>query len=82
MAMKVGIPSFTGTITAIERGGFFRVRLDDGHRVLARVAGRMVQHGIKLAAGDTVRCEVAAFSGGESKGRITWRKNEYRERSA
>ncbi len=49
----------------------FRVKLDNGHIVLAHVAGKMRMHFIKILPGDKVRLELSPYS--IEKGRIVYR---------
>ena len=50
----------------------FRVELDNGHLVLAHVAGKMRKHFIRIVPGDKVRVELSPYD--LSKGRITYRE--------
>lgn len=49
----------------------FRVRLDNGHEVLAHISGRMRVHYIRLLPGDRVLVEMSPYD--LTKGRITQR---------
>ncbi|MCD6255105.1 MAG: translation initiation factor IF-1 [Deltaproteobacteria bacterium] len=49
----------------------FRVELDNGHRVLAHVAGKLRIHFIRILPGDRVRVELSPYD--LSRGRITYR---------
>jgi translation initiation factor IF-1 len=49
----------------------FRVTLDNGHKVLAHISGRMRVHYIRLLPGDRVLVEMSPYD--LSKGRITQR---------
>ena len=49
----------------------FRVGLDNGHEVLAYLAGRMKKYYIKVLLGDRVRVEMSPYD--LTKGRITYR---------
>ena len=50
----------------------FRVELDNGHLVLAHVAGKMRKHFIRIVPGDKVRVELSPYD--LTKGRITYRE--------
>jgi len=50
----------------------FRVELDNGHRVLAHISGKMRMHYIKILPGDKVKVEISPYD--LSKGRIIFRK--------
>ena len=49
----------------------FRVQLDNGHSVLARISGKMRKHYIRILTGDTVTVELTPYD--LSKGRIIYR---------
>jgi len=50
----------------------FRVELENGHKLLAHISGKMRMHYIKILPGDTVKVEISPYD--LSKGRITYRK--------
>ncbi len=49
----------------------FRVVLENGHKVLAHVSGRMRMHFIRILPGDKVTIEMSPYD--LSKGRIVYR---------
>lgn len=49
----------------------FRVKLDNGHIVLAHISGKMRMHYIKILAGDKVKLELSPYD--LTRGRITFR---------
>jgi translation initiation factor IF-1 len=49
----------------------FRVRLDNGHEVLAHISGKMRKHFIRILPGDTVTVALSSYD--LNKGRITFR---------
>ncbi len=49
----------------------FRVRLENGHIVMAHISGRLRQNYIKILTGDRVTLELSPYD--LSCGRITWR---------
>jgi translation initiation factor IF-1 len=49
----------------------FRVELENGHKVLAHISGKMRMHFIKILPGDTVTVELSPYD--LSRGRITYR---------
>ncbi len=63
---------FEGTVLEVFPDGRFRVRLDNGHEVLAYICGRMRRARIRVAAGDRVTVEMTPYD--LSKGRITFRQ--------
>jgi len=61
----------TGTVERCDRGGFYRVRLANGHCVLARLSGKMHLSSIRVLPGDVVRIAMNGYS--LDRGRIVWR---------
>lgn len=49
----------------------FRVVLDNGHEVLARISGKIRLHNIMLVPGDRIKVEMSQYD--LTKGRITYR---------
>ena len=49
----------------------FRVQLDNGHSVLARISGKMRTHYIRILPGDRVKVELSPYD--LTRGRITFR---------
>ena len=49
----------------------FRVELENGHRVLAHIPGKMRMHFIKILPGDRVSIEMSPYD--LNRGRITYR---------
>lgn len=49
----------------------FRVRLDNGHEVLAYISGKMRKYYIRILLGDRVRVELSPYD--LNKGRIVYR---------
>lgn len=49
----------------------FRVELENGHRVLAHISGKMRMHFIKILPGDRVTVELSPYD--LTRGRITHR---------
>lgn len=60
-----------GTIVKTLPNATFRVRLENGHEVLAHVSGKMRMHFIKILPGDTVTVELSPYD--LTRGRITYR---------
>jgi translation initiation factor IF-1 len=63
---------FEGAVLDVLPDGRFRVRLDNGHEVLAYTAGRMKKARVRVLAGDRVTVEMTPYD--LSKGRITFRQ--------
>ena len=70
MAKEKGI-SVDGTIVKTLPNATFRVELENGHKVLAHVSGKMRMHFIKILPGDTVTVELSPYD--LSRGRIVYR---------
>ncbi len=49
----------------------FKVRLDNGHEILAHLSGKMRMFRIRIAPGDRVKIEMSPYD--LTKGRITFR---------
>ena len=49
----------------------FRVKLDNGHIVLAHISGKMRMHYIRILSGDRVTVELSPYD--LKRGRITYR---------
>jgi translation initiation factor IF-1 len=49
----------------------FRVELENGHRILAHISGKMRMHYIKILPGDKVTVELSPYD--LTRGRITYR---------
>jgi translation initiation factor IF-1 len=49
----------------------FRVELDNGHKVLAHISGKMRMHYIRILPGDRVTVELSPYD--LTRGRITYR---------
>lgn len=50
----------------------FRVELENGHKILAHISGKMRMHYIRILPGDKVTVELSPYD--LTKGRITYRK--------
>jgi len=60
-----------GTVLEPLPNAMFRVELDNGHRVLAHISGKMRMHFIKILPGDKVTIELSPYD--LTRGRITYR---------
>jgi translation initiation factor IF-1 len=61
----------TGTVTETLPNATFRVELENGHKILAHISGKMRMHFIRILPGDKVTIEMSPYD--LSKGRITYR---------
>jgi translation initiation factor IF-1 len=66
-----------GVIVEALPGTQFRVRLDNGHEILAYLSGRMRKYYIRILLGDRVRVEVSPYD--LSRGRIVYRAKKSNE---
>ena len=73
MAVNKEVIQLEGKVIEALPGAQFRVELENGHQIIAHVAGRMRKHYIKLVAGDSVTVELTPYD--LTKGRITYRKS-------
>ena len=69
---KEDVIRMEGTIIEALPNAMFRVELDNGHKVLAHVSGRMRKHFIRLVPGDRVVVELSVYD--LTRGRIVYRK--------
>jgi translation initiation factor IF-1 len=60
-----------GTVTEPLPNAMFRVELENGHKVLAHISGKMRMHYIRILPGDRVQVELTPYD--LSRGRITYR---------
>lgn len=64
-----------GTIVEALPNAMFRVELDNGHKVLAHISGKMRMHFIKILPGDRVTIQFSPYD--LNRGRITHRKKQF-----
>ena len=60
-----------GTVTEPLPNAMFRVELENGHKVLAHISGKMRMHYIRILPGDRVQVELTPYD--LTRGRITYR---------
>lgn len=60
-----------GTVTEVLPDTNFRVKLENGHEVLAYISGRMRKNYIRILEGDRVTIELSPYD--LRRGRITYR---------
>jgi len=71
MARTKEVIELKGTIIETLPSAMFRVELENGHMIIAHVAGKMRKHYIRIVPGDSVTVELTPYD--LSKGRITYR---------
>jgi translation initiation factor IF-1 len=68
---KKDVVEVQGTVVEPLPNGMFRVELDNGHRVLAHVSGKIRMNFIRILPGDRVTVELSPYD--LTRGRITYR---------
>jgi len=68
---KKDVIEMEGTITEPLPNAMFRVKLENGHEVLAHISGRMRMNYIRILKGDRVLVELSPYD--LTRGRITYR---------
>ena len=71
MAKKDGAIEIEGRVVEPLPNAMFRVELENGHRVLAHVSGKMRMNFIRILPGDRVKVELSPYD--LTRGRITYR---------
>jgi translation initiation factor IF-1 len=60
-----------GTVLETLPNAMFRVKMENGHKILAHISGKMRMHFIKILPGDKVTVELSPYD--LTRGRITYR---------
>ena len=68
---KKDLIQLEGVVTEALPSATFRVELENGHKVLAHVSGRMRMHWIRILPGDRVTVEFSPYD--LNRGRIIYR---------
>lgn len=68
---KEDIIEVQGTVSETLPNAMFRVKLDNGHILLAHISGKMRMHFIRILPGDKVTVEMSPYD--LTRGRITYR---------
>ena len=71
MTKKDDAIELEGTVTEPLPNAMFRVELENGHKVLAHISGKMRMHYIRILPGDKVVVELSPYD--LSRGRFTYR---------
>jgi len=74
VAKKDSIES-EGVVMDVLPGTMFRVKLSNGHMVLAHISGKMRKNFIRITPGDKVRVEISPYD--LTKARIVFREHGY-----
>ena len=65
-----------GAVIEALKGGRFRVRLENGHEVLAYLSGKMRKYYIRILLGDCVKVKLSPYD--LAQGRIVYRYKHQR----
>lgn len=68
---KEDVIEVEGRIVEALPNAMFQVELDNGHKVLAHISGKLKMNFIRILPGDRVTLELSPYD--LSRGRITWR---------
>ncbi len=68
---KEDVIEVEGIVVDALPNAMFKVKLENGHEVLAHISGKLRQNYIKILPGDRVTLELSPYD--LSRGRITWR---------
>lgn len=68
---KEDVIELEGTVLEALPNAMFRVELENGHKILAHISGKMRMHYIKILPGDKVQVELSVYD--LDRGRITYR---------
>lgn len=71
MSKKEEAIEVEATVAELLPNTMFRVKLDNGHQVLAHISGKMRKHFIRILPGDRVRVELSPYD--LNRGRIVYR---------
>ena len=68
---KEDVIEVEGTVVEALPNTNFKVKLENGHQILAHISGKLRMNYIKILPGDKVKVELSPYD--LTKGRITWR---------
>jgi translation initiation factor IF-1 len=69
--IKDDVIRIDGTVVKVLPATMYRVKLENGHEILAHISGKMRKHFIRITSGDKVTVEISPYD--LTKGRITYR---------
>ena len=69
---KEDVIEVEGVVTDALPNTNFKVKLENGHEILAHISGKLRRHYIRILPGDRVTVELSPYD--LTRGRITWRK--------
>jgi len=68
---KEDVIEVEGTVIEALPNAMFQVELENGHRILAHISGKLRMNFIRILPGDKVTIELSPYD--LTRGRITWR---------
>ena len=68
---KEDVIEVEGTVVESLPNAMFQVEIENGHKVLAHISGKLRMNYIKILPGDKVTMELSPYD--LTRGRITWR---------
>ncbi len=68
---KEDLIRMSGRVEELLPSAMFRVILDNDHKIIATLAGKLRQHNIRILAGDSVEVEMSPYD--LHRGRIVYR---------
>ena len=68
---KEDVIEVEGTVVDVLPNAIFKVRLENGHEILAHISGKLRMNYIRILSGDKVTVELSPYD--LTRGRITWR---------
>ena len=68
---KEDVIEVEGTVLEALPNAMFQVELDNGHKILAHISGKLRMNFIKILPGDKVKLELSPYD--LTRGRIAWR---------
>ncbi len=68
---KKDVIEVEGKVTEKLPNAMFQVELENGHKILAHISGKLRMHYIRILPGDKVTIEMSPYD--LTKGRIIWR---------
>ena len=68
---KEDVIEVEGVVSEALPNTLFKVKLENGHEILAHISGKLRMNYIKILPGDKVKVELSPYD--LNRGRITWR---------
>jgi translation initiation factor IF-1 len=68
---KDDIIKMAGTVEEVLPNAMFRIQLENGHKIIATIAGRLRQNNIRILLGDGVEVEMSPYD--LNRGRVVYR---------